>query len=430
MTDSSTTAFKVRAQLDGFLGIFSPRFSKPMQRFIGQMVFGIQAAQDVKLSQIGRELQEPIRIGKVENRLSRNLAHKDMAKKLHACVLDCAASSIHQDTLIIVDPTDIQKQYARKMDYLAKVWDGSRGEVGENLGYNGCMAVACESGARRMSPLTLRLWSCESPDFQSENTEVEEVVDSIAERVKDRGIYVYDRGGDRIDFFKHLLDKNLRFIVRLVGNRNLIWRKKIVLSEKLANKCRMLHATKTIFLSHGHERIVPIQFGVLEVSLPDKPQTELRLIVVKGFGEKPMLLLTNLKGTDSFRSLWQVVEGYLTRWRVEEAIRFIKQAYRLEDLRVLTYERLKNMAALVLCAAHFAASWMGLGEKLKILVSHVVNLSQRIHKVPEFFFYAIADGIQRLFTRFGKGWKRVREKPPDPTEPRQTLLPLSFMPES
>ena len=110
MTDSSTTAFKVRAQLDGFLGIFSPRFSKPMQRFIGQMVFGIQAAQDVKLSQIGRELQEPIRIGKVENRLSRNLAHKDMAKKLHACVLDCAASSIHQDTLIIVDPTDIQKQ--------------------------------------------------------------------------------------------------------------------------------------------------------------------------------------------------------------------------------------------------------------------------------------------------------------------------------
>ena len=44
--ESSTTAFKVRAQLDGFLGIFSARFSKPVRRFIGQMVFGIQAAQD------------------------------------------------------------------------------------------------------------------------------------------------------------------------------------------------------------------------------------------------------------------------------------------------------------------------------------------------------------------------------------------------
>lgn len=63
-----------------------------MQRFIGQMVFGIQAAQDVKLSQIGRELQEPIRIGKVENRLSRNLVHKNMAKKFHECVLDHTAA--------------------------------------------------------------------------------------------------------------------------------------------------------------------------------------------------------------------------------------------------------------------------------------------------------------------------------------------------
>ena len=374
--DSSITAFKVRAQLAGFLGIFSTRFSKPIQRFIGQMLFGIQAAQDVKLSQIGRELQEPIRIGKVENRLSRNLAHEGMAEKLHACILDHAAPSIHQDTLIIIDPTDIQKQYARKMDYLAKVRDGSKGELGENLGYNGCMAVACESGARQMSPLVLRLWSSEAPDFQSENTEVEAVVDSIAKRTKGRGIYVYDRGGDRIGFFEHLLDANLRFIVRLVGNRKLVWRKNTtLLAEKLAAKCHMSHASGT----------------------------DLRLVVVRGFGEKPMLLLTNLKGTKSFKSLWQVVEGYITRWRVEETIRYIKQSYRLEDMRVLSYERLKNMAALVLCTAHFAASWMGFGERHKILTSHVVDLSQRINKTPEFYYYAVADGIRRLFTRFGQG---------------------------
>ena len=397
--DSSITAFKVRAQLAGFLGIFSTRFSKPIQRFIGQMLFGIQAAQDVKLSQIGRELQEPIRIGKVENRLSRNLAHEGMAEKLHACILDHAAPSIHQDTLIIIDPTDIQKQYARKMDYLAKVRDGSKGKLG--LGYNGCMAVACESGARQMSPLVLRLWSSEAPDFQSENTEVEAVVDSIAKRTKGRGIYVYDRGGDRIGFFEHLLDANLRFIVRLVGNRKLVWRK----------------------------NSVPIQFGVLEVSLPDRPGTDLRLVVVRGFGEKPMLLLTNLKGTKSFKSLWQVVEGYITRWRVEETIRYIKQSYRLEDMRVLSYERLKNMAALVLCTAHFAASWMGFGERHKILTSHVVDLSQRINKTPEFYYYAVADGIRRLFTRFGQGWRRDREKPPDPIENRQMLLPLGFLQE-
>lgn len=425
--ESSTTAFKLRAQLDGFLGIFSTRFSKPTHRFIGQMLFGIQAAQDVKLSQIGRALQEPIRIGKVENRLSRNLAREGMADALHECVLDYAASAIHEDTLVIVDPSDIQKDYARKMPYLAKVWDGSKGDVGDNLGYSGCMAVACESGARKMVPLMFRLWSTEAPGFKSENTEVESVIDAIAAKTKGRGIYVYDRGGDRIGLFEHLLKGRLQFIVRLVGKRNLVWRKKTLSAAKLAAKCRMRHGTSVTFFSHGKKHRVAIEFGALDVRLPDKPQTALRMVVVRGFGNAPMILLTNLTGTESYKSLWKVVEGYMTRWRVEEAIRYIKQSYRLEEMRLLDYQRLKNMAALVLCASVFASSWMGLGEKLKILTGHVIELSRRIHKVPEFFYYAIADGIRELFARWGKGWKaKAREKPPDPMEARQGLLDLGF----
>ena len=62
------------------------------------------------------------------------------------------------------------------------------------------------------------------------------------------------------------------------------------------------------------------------------------------------------------------------------------------------------MAALVLCASAFAASWMGLGEKLEILVSHVLDMSKRIHRVPEFFYYAIADGLRWLFVRHGR-WR-------------------------
>lgn len=178
--DFSRTALKVRAQLDGFLGIFSARFSKPMRRFLSQMLFGIQAAQDVKLSRIGRALQESIPLGKTENRLSRNLAHGRLDETLHECVLEHVAPTIGRDTLVIIDPSDIQKDHARKMPCLAKVWDGSKGDVGDNPGYSGCMAVACESGARRMTPLMFRLWSTKAPGFQSENTEVEAVIDAIA----------------------------------------------------------------------------------------------------------------------------------------------------------------------------------------------------------------------------------------------------------
>ena len=66
-------AHRVREQLEGFLGIFSPRFSRPRLKFIGQMVFGMQARQDVKLSSIARALDEDILAKKTEERLSRHL---------------------------------------------------------------------------------------------------------------------------------------------------------------------------------------------------------------------------------------------------------------------------------------------------------------------------------------------------------------------
>ena len=56
----SVVAQRVRAQLVKFSGIFSPRFTKPQSEFIGEMIYGIGASQDVKLSRIARALDEPI----------------------------------------------------------------------------------------------------------------------------------------------------------------------------------------------------------------------------------------------------------------------------------------------------------------------------------------------------------------------------------
>lgn len=421
---SSQIAVKVKEQFGKFLGIFSPRFSKPALHFVGQMVYGVQASQDVLLSQIGRELGESIPLAKVENRLSRNLAREGLADTLHDALLEHAARHIRKDTLLILDPSDIQKEYAVCMPYLAKVWDGSKGKVGDNLGYSGCMAIACESGARKMVPLAFRLWSSKAPDFLSENHEVETLSDQIEEKAPGRGIRVYDRGGDRIGLFQHFLAKGQRFIVRLVGKRHLLWHNKRMPAEKLARTCRMLWKSRVSFKSHGRETTVDIEFGGMDVRLPGDPGAALRLVVVRGFGEAPMMLLTNLAGGDSREDLWRVVEGYVTRWRVEEAIRFIKQAYRLENMRLLDYERLKNMAALVVAAAHFAAAWMGMGERLEILRKHILEMAQRIHEVPEFFYYALADGIGRLFKRHGKGWKRTSGVPPPPDP--QLRLPFEF----
>ncbi len=78
------------------------------------------------------------------------------------------------------------------------------------------------------------------------------------------------------------------------------------------------------------------------------------LVVVDGRGAKPLLLLTTLPAGRSRRRTWRIVQSYLTRWRVEETIRFLKQSYDVEDIRRLKYDRLRAMATLVMAAGHFA----------------------------------------------------------------------------
>jgi len=141
------------------------------------MVFGLQSAKDIKLSNVARALDESIALKKTEERLSRNLKADGLDEKLNTVIAEEGASRIGRDTLLIVDPTDIRKEYAEKMPHLATIHDGSSGEL--TTGYSGCMAVACEPRSRTMTPLHLRLWSSEAPDFVSENHQVLEVMRTL-----------------------------------------------------------------------------------------------------------------------------------------------------------------------------------------------------------------------------------------------------------
>lgn len=392
-------AHQLRAQLHQFSGIFSPHFSKPQSAFIEEMLFGLSASQDCKLSAISRALDEPITLKKTEERLSHHLAAPQLGQTLQAQIVAHAARRVHADTLIVVDPTDIRKPYAEKMPHLATVRDGSTGEL--VTGYWACLALACEPASRRVLPLMQQLWSAEAPDYVSENAQLLRIIDTIATATAKRGIYVVDRGGDRIELYKPLLDRGLRFIIRLRGDRHLVVRGRAREALDVARGVRMQYAETVVREAAGGEKKLHLEYGFRRVQLPGRRGVELTLVVVRGFGEKPLLLLTNVAVKQSRRSVWAIVRGYLTRWLVEETIRFIKQSYRLEDLRVLDYERLRNLTALVLAAAYFAAVWLGESLKLAVLASRVTKVAKRFFGVPEFHYYALADGLRVLLSRRG-----------------------------
>lgn len=405
--NDSEVGRRVREQVHRFSGIFSPRFSRPQAHFVEQMIFGIQAAQDVKLSNIGRTLDERIALKKTEERLSHHLASVGMGQAVNEAVARDAAARVRRDTLIVIDPTDIRKTYAEKMPYLATVRDGSTGELVP--GYWSCVAMACEPDRRRVVPLHLRLWSADAPDFVSENHQLLEVIDTVRAAVDERGIYVIDRGGDRIKLFNPFLERKMRFIARLVGERDLIFRGRRRQAFDLARGCSMRYAETLVREDGGKEHSYHLEYGFRSVRLPGRDEP-LTLLVVKGFGDEPLMLLTNVEVKPSRSSLWFIVRGYLARWMVEETIRFIKQSYHLEDIRVLDSDRLKNLVALTLAAAYFAAVWLGEKLRLAVLCRRVTKLAKRLFGVPEFHYYALADGIRTLLSRLGR-WTPQEDGP-------------------
>lgn len=158
----------------------------------------------------------------------------------------------------------------------------------------------------------------------------------------------------------------------------------------------MPHESVLVVYDDGKEKRRAVRYNAVAVKLPDYDHT-LFLVVVKGFGLKPMMLLTsrtvNIRKKES---IWKIVEYYLARWKCDESFRYIKQCYNLEDIRVRSYISIRNIVVLVLAVSYFAAVYLGQNIKLKLLVERVFLISKRFFGVPSFFNYAIADGIFNL----------------------------------
>jgi len=376
---------------------------------IEQIIYGIQAAKDVKLSSITRALGEETALKKTSERLSRNLGTPGMGEKINEILARHAGQRVREDTLILIDPSDIRKDYAKKMPYLGYVRDGDTGEIVS--GYWICNAVACEPRSRRIIPLHQRLWSAEAPDFESENKQILQIVDTIRKGTKGRGIYVLDRGGDREKLIIPFLERGMRFIIRLKGDRKLIFRGKARAAIEIAAGCPMVYADTIVKEEGGGEKTYCIQYGYRPVRMRGCDE-QLYLMVVKGYGSEPIMLLTSVPVRKNRNVLWSIVNGYFTRWLIEESVRFIKQSYSLEDIRMLKYERLKNMVALVMASVYFTAVWLGASLKHAVLTVRVTKIAKRFFGIPEFHYYALADGISVLLTYLGRWVRRVQVKLP------------------
>ena len=416
--DFSQFAGRLREKLTRFSGELCGRLGKTASRFVVEAVYGIISSQSVMLTEMGRSLEEDVSLKKIEERFCRQLAKPRLWERLHRSLLSQAAPKVLEDTLLILDLSDIQKKYARKMEYVTDVRDGSQQVIGK--GYWTCQVVGTDVEGSQIIPLYQALYSQDSPEFSSENDEVLKAVSLVGSYTGNHGVWVMDRGGDRGQLFRPLLKKDQQFIVRLVGNRHLLYRNTPSLARRLAWSCACPYKDTLIREEEGREKAYPIRYGFLPVRLPGYSQTPLWLLVVKGLGSQPLMLLTTIRLRRSAKVLKRVLFSYLRRWSIEETIRFIKQTYDLENIRVLRYVCLQNMMALVLVVFYFLAVVLDSHHKLKVMAGHVLDCARRVFGVPDFKYYALGDGLSAIFRRSPGKLKPIPPKRPT------WQIPLNF----
>ena len=182
--------------------------------------------------------------------------------------------------VIAIDPGDIRKKYAAKMECLCKIHDGSEHEIGE--GYWLAKAVAADIDHKRVIPLYLEAYSQDAGGFISENDQLFKVIDTISTHVGNKGIYAIDRGGDRGKLYDKFLaqDKEKRFVIRLTQKRDLIHKGKGRNCRLLATLLPCPYQTVMIKYEDGKEEKTTVFFNTLPVKLPGD-ENQLFLVAVK-----------------------------------------------------------------------------------------------------------------------------------------------------
>lgn len=412
MDTNSTTIHRFKMQINKFSGIISKGLPKIKSRMVKEFLYGIQASKDVKLSNISRSLKEEIPLIKTENRLSRNLASIDLTDHMNHQVLRLADDKIDDSMVIAIDPGDIMKPYAKAMENLCGIYDGSSHE--EAKGYHLCQVTAANLSHDRIVPLYCEAYSNKVDDYPGFTEKLTGVISNVTQYIGKRGIWAIDRQGDDIDLITFFQKEQLQFVVRLKMNRYLHFGNNLnrqVKAERIHHHVKLNHKAHIYISKDGKEEFIHLDFGAVPVAFPDDPENWYTLVIIEGFGKQPMLLLTNKQiNIHNSKQLWNIVETYLTRWKCDECYRYIKQSYNLEDVRVRSYNAIRNITVLVHAIAYFTSIYMGISLKLKVMVQKVFILSKRFFGVPTFFNYAMADGIYELLKTTKSGIIKFKGK--------------------
>lgn len=381
---------QVRRRMYAFArGVARPFADSRRRRFLEDMIPGLIVSGHVHLSKIARAVYAgDTRIHGVEKSLSGHLSseHWDMSS-VATELLQRSAALVNDDTLIVADLTDLAKPWAKKLEGLGRVHDGSDPDGRIQPGY-AVLEAYVRVGKWQLFPLGLELLKTYSGGPTSENAEILQYVRTVHEATDGKGTWVWDRGADRDELMLPWLRQQVAFVIRQRGDRHICLADGRRLAMKALAQQLKPQTPGGRWPKNGHTRTV-------EVWLPEDPEHGLLLVMHwRRAGSEAFLLLVSPQARRPSRRAEWFLKAYRRRWGVEDATRGVKQVFELEQFLVRTWRAIRRLLTLVALAFFWLNLW---GEdRFTTLRTALVNHPWRLPKEVTYVFSWIATQIQQI----------------------------------
>jgi hypothetical protein len=355
------------------------------------MLNGILKSSSVLLSEIVRNNDRKVEIKNGVERLSRQLIGFDSSEIFNR-YLKIVKQYLPDKPLFMVDDTDIVKPYAKKMEELGLVKDGSDGYELKN-GYlvNEITAIATNGQPISVSSI---MYSAKEKEFLSANIIVKKAIANVVRKVSESGTFIFDRGFDDVKLHGFMLKNKQNYIIRSKLNRNVLINGN---EYNIADAAKTIKGKYTFGIKFQSGKKDNLKVSYKKVSLRKMPDVPLNMVVVYGFHKddnEPFILLTN-REIDGKDSCLQIVRDYLSRWKIEEYFKFKKQAYEWENVRIRKLKALKNLNAFLTIIIGF----IGFIQQ-QIYSKMIMSLAQPIKEKIAFEYYRLHSGMIKLLNGF------------------------------
>jgi len=340
----------VQGKLAEFCKKVSRGQTRPVQKFYYDVLMGLCGTGSPSLHNIAKMLMDKVSTKKTSERLYRNMRREGLAEEIDRTLMELIRPQVTKDTLFIVDESDIEKPYAKKMEGCQLVHNGSKGKNTNGYLLLNIMAMLPQEEGYKLLPASSILFSS-SMEIDSRKQVLQDKIVDQEVAFCGKGTYVFDRGYDDRKLIGFLVDNGVSFVIRGMGTRAVKEGIPEINFKEIVNKMDFRHEFP------GNRKLESFKCATRRIGVRTEDHyrkyansVEVSLVVVRRYQNgtrkgKDFYLLCDFDDPNMTETeiITKAMDTYRKRWSIEEVHRQMKQSMKWEGMRLASYQGITSM---------------------------------------------------------------------------------------